>query len=106
MQKLALLALLVLSCACGPVTSAEARTFRCNAGHPQYCSTPGTSPSPSPASAPSPLPSPSPASAPSPSPSPSPAPVPAPGGAPQPLGQSGSWNLIFSDEFGGAALDR
>ena len=106
MQKLALLALLVLSCACGPVTSAEARTFKCNPGHPQYSATPDTSgspPSPSPAFAPSP--SPSPASAPSPSPSPSPPPVPASGGTPQPLGQSGSWNLIFSDEFGGTTLD-
>jgi beta-glucanase (GH16 family) len=96
MRKLALLVLLVMSSACAPIASAEARTFRCNPGHPEFC------PSPTPFSAANPGPSPS--TSPSPSPSPSPAPTSSPS-VPQPLGQSGNWNLIFSDEFDGTSLD-
>src|SRR6185437_15367710 len=49
------------------------------------------------ASSPSPSPSPTPTASPSPSPSAT---------TPGPVGQSGSWNLIFSDEFNSTALDR
>jgi beta-glucanase (GH16 family) len=104
MPKLALLVLVVVSCACGPVTSAEARTFKCNPAHPQFCS--AQPPDSSHSGSASPTPSLSPSPSPSPSPAPSPIPVPASSGTPGPLGQTGNWNLIFGDEFGGTALDR
>jgi len=50
-----------------------------------------------------PAPVPSPTASPSPSPSPSPTP-PSPS-TPNPLGQSGTWNMVFGDEFNGTALD-
>src|SRR5712691_5078627 len=99
MQKLALLLLLVGASACAPVTSVEARAWRCNPGHPELC----TSPAPSPSQLAAPSASPSPSL--SPSPAPSPPPAAAPSGPPQPLGLSGTWNLSVSDEFAGTGLD-
>ena len=54
------------------------------------------------ASGSSPSPSPSPIASPSLSPSPSPSPSPSTSG---PVGQTGNWNLTFSDEFNSTALD-
>ncbi len=73
-------------------------------------STPTPSPTPSPRPSPSPTPSPSHSPSPSPAPAPSPSPTP-PGGAGSPSGvaiPTGSipgWNLVFSDDFGGTALN-